>query len=65
MVRFPTSFKGYWFLLGLVFLCTLIEFVLFLADRNLVDIPRLRMLVYEYAGFWPGLLTDWHPNYKA
>lgn len=24
---------------------------------------RLRLLAYDYGGFWPGLLQDWRPNY--
>lgn len=26
---------------------------------------RLRQTVYEFAGFWPGLLSGWQPNYPA
>ena len=44
-------------------LCILIELGLQLGDLGLFDIPRFRAQVYEYAGFWPGLLVNWRPNY--
>lgn len=46
-------------------ICIVIELALLAADFNLVGTPRLRGTVYEYAGFWPGLLGDWHPNYPG
>lgn len=51
-------------LVVLITLCCLIEFTLVLGDLGLFGIPRFRALVYEYAGFWPGLLDDWKPNYS-
>jgi membrane associated rhomboid family serine protease len=47
----------------LIAVCVGIEAVLQLGDLNLTGVPRLRSLVYEYAGFWPGLLRNWQPNY--
>lgn len=49
--------------LVLIGICTLTEVVLQLGDANLLGIPRFRALVYEFAGFWPGLLLDWSPNF--
>jgi len=52
-------------LFTLIGLCTVIEVVLVLGDLGIVGPARLRVLVYEYAGFWPGLLDNWSPNYTA
>lgn len=49
----------------LVMICVAIEGILFLGDYDLLPLPRLRATAYEYAGFWPGLLQDWRPNYTA
>ncbi|SFR19263.1 rhomboid family intramembrane serine protease [Poseidonocella sedimentorum] len=43
--------------------CVLVEALLMLSDLGLLGPPRLRQTVYEYAGFWPGLLDTWQPNY--
>lgn len=32
---------------------------------DMAGLPRVRQGVYENAGFWPGLLDDWRPNYRA
>lgn len=51
---------------GLVFLvaiCVLIELTLQLGDMGVFGLPRFRSLVYEYGGFWTGLLKTWRPNY--
>ena len=45
--------------------CCGIELALQLADFRLIEYPRLRFLVYDYFGFWPGLLGDWTPNYPS
>lgn len=50
-------------LLGLIALCSAIEAILQLGDFGLFGVPRFRSLVYEYGGFWPGLLGSWKPNY--
>ena len=47
----------------LVTICVATEALLQLGDRDVFGIPRFRMVVYEYGGFWPGLLGDWRPNY--
>ncbi len=52
-------------LIGLIGLCSLIELALTLSDWEVIDVVRLRQTVYEYGGFWPGLLADWRPNYPA
>lgn len=49
--------------LVLIGLCTLAEGVLQLGDAGLFGIPRFRALVYEFGGFWPGLLANWRPNF--
>ena len=48
---------------ALIAISVAIEAVLQLGDAGLFDVIRLRSTVYEYAGFWPGLLEDWRPNY--
>lgn len=53
-----------WMLWGLIAVCCLIEAVLSLADANIIGPVRLRAIVYEYGGFWPGLLANWTPNYS-
>lgn len=42
-----------------------IEAVLLAADYGLTADTRLRGWVYEYCGFWTGLLGNWQPNYTA
>lgn len=54
-----------WPLIGLLMLCVMVELLLQLGDYGLLGQPRLRTLAYEYAGYWPGLLEDWEPNYPA
>ena len=49
---------------GLVFLCVVPEAVLQGADLGLWGTPQWRGIVYAWAGFWPGLLHDWRPNYR-
>lgn len=46
-------------------LCILPEVILTGADRGLWGQPWWRFLIYQYAGFWPGLLDNWRPNYAA
>lgn len=46
-------------------LCILPELVLTGADWRLWGQPWWRPITYQYAGFWPGLLGDWRPNYPA
>lgn len=43
----------------------LLEVVLITGDSNLFGVPRFRNTVYEHAGFWPGLLGNWTPNYPG
>ena len=47
----------------LIGLCVLIEVILTLGDLGWLSVVRLRATAYEYAGFWPGLLGSWTPNY--
>ncbi|MEO9825097.1 MAG: rhomboid family intramembrane serine protease [Paracoccaceae bacterium] len=48
---------------SIIAICVSIEAVLQLGDFDLLGIPRFRSLVYEYAGFWAGLLDNWSANY--
>lgn len=48
---------------GLVGLCVAAEATMQLGDAGFVPVPRFRSLIYEYGGFWPGLLGNWRPNY--
>lgn len=57
--RFPSA------ILGLIVLCTAVEFALLLADWGFWGGNRVRQTAYEYGGFWPGLLRDWRPNYPS
>lgn len=57
--------RGTQLILGFIGLCTIIEGVLLCADVGLINVPRLRQTVYEYGGFWPGLLGNWQPNYPS
>lgn len=52
-------------LYGLIALCVTVELILQLSDHGLLPLTRARQTAYEYAGFWPGLLTTWRPNYTA
>lgn len=48
---------------GLLVVPIVIEGVLSAADLGLVEPARLRRIVYDYGGFWPGILGSWQPNY--
>ncbi|WP_298845175.1 rhomboid family intramembrane serine protease [uncultured Roseobacter sp.] len=52
-----------WLPAVLIVLCVIAEGVLLLGDTGLVAATRLRTTIYEYGGFWPGLLRGWEPNY--
>ncbi len=43
--------------------CVAIELVLLAGDAGLIGGVRFRQAVYEYGGFWSGLLGNWRPNY--
>ena len=62
--RVGTPGKERWPLLGLVALCTFLELLLLAGDLGLLGIARFRQIVYEHAGFWQGLLSDWQPNFR-
>ena len=49
--------------LVLMGLCIAIEAALQLGDAGLYGVARFRAQVYEYGGFWPGLLGNWRPNF--
>lgn len=65
MQRLAAICRYAWLVVALIVICTLVEGVLSLGDWGLLPVPRLRLTVYEYAGFWPGLLGSWRPNYPA
>ncbi len=50
---------------GLIAVCAAIEAVLWLGDLGAFGALRLRATVIEHAGFWPGLLKGWQPNYPG
>lgn len=53
-----------WVLIAIAGPCILIEVFLTLGDMGLAPYVWPRQTVYEYAGFWPGLLAGWNPNYS-
>ena len=54
-----------WTLIGLIGVLATVEAVLLLTDNGLMTSVRLRQIAYDYAGFWPGLLGSWTPNYGS
>jgi membrane associated rhomboid family serine protease len=58
--RWPDGFT-----LAVIIVCAALELVFQAADRGLIGPPRLRFLAYTYGGFWPGLLSDWRPNFPG
>lgn len=50
---------------GVIGLCVAIELALQLGDWGFIGTTRLRRTVYEFAGFWPGLLENWRPNFPG
>lgn len=52
-------------LIAIIALCCLVEAVLQLSDWQIIDVPRLRKIAYEYGGFWVGVLHSWVPNYTS
>lgn len=48
---------------ALIVVCVVIELVLQAGDFGLFGVPRFRSVVYEYGGFWSGLLGDWRANF--
>ncbi|MEM9433449.1 MAG: rhomboid family intramembrane serine protease [Pseudomonadota bacterium] len=54
-----------WSLALICGLCISIELILQASDLGWIEFPRLRQATYEFAGFWPGLLRDWGPNYAG
>ena len=49
----------------LALLLIAIELTLIAARFELVAVPHLRSLAYQFGAFWAGLLRDWQPNYPA
>lgn len=52
-------------LIALTFIATGVEIALSVSDLGWIAPRGLRQLAYQYGGFWPGLLTDWQPNYAS
>ena len=64
----PSGFRVKWpaaVLAALIALCVMIEAALVLSDLGWFGPPRLRQTVYEFGGFWPGLLGSWTPNFPT
>ncbi len=59
-LRWPDGFT-----LGILIVCAAFELTFQLADWGLLGAPRLRFAAYTYGGFWPGLLSDWRPNFPG
>jgi rhomboid protease GluP len=62
----PGSFR--WpdpFTLGILVVCAAFEFAFLLSDWGLLGSTRLRFFAFTYGGFWPGLLSDWRPNFPG
>ena len=51
-------------LFALIGICVAIEAVLQLGELGIFGVPRFRQTVYEFAGFWPGLLSNWRANFE-
>jgi len=64
-ISFTSIWRTSWPLVVLMVLCIVIELALSGADRGLWGTGALRQRTYEYAGFWPGLLQNWQPNYAG
>lgn len=58
----PVVYKSVFVLIALY---SIVELALISGDFGIIDFPRFRATVYEFAGFWPGVLGDWEPNYPA
>ncbi len=52
-------------IIALIAICTAVELFLQAGDLGWVGLSRFRQSVYENAGFWPGLLANWQPNYPG
>jgi len=56
--------RGTYIVLGIIIVCSLIEFALICADFGLIGPSRMRSLAYEYGGFWRGIWArSWNSNY--
>lgn len=55
--------RGVSILIALIGISVSIEVVLSLSDFGFLENTRLRAVVYEFGGFWPGLLNNWTQNY--
>lgn len=49
--------------LAIIAICLITEALMQLGDAGVIGLPRFRQTVYEFGGFWPGLLVNWQPNY--
>jgi len=52
-------------IIAIIAICVVIEIALQLSDAGFIATERLRQTVNEHAGFWPGLLGNWRPNFSA
>ena len=49
----------------LALVCIIIELILQGSDMGLWGTQRWRSLAYQYGAFWPGLLSNWRPNFGS
>ena len=49
----------------IIAICIIAEIAILTADSGLTNNPRLRNTIYEFGGFWPGLLDGWRENYPG
>ena len=54
-----------WSLILITLVCAGLEVMFALVEQLGLGPARLRSLIYEYGGFWVGLLRAWTPNYPA
>jgi membrane associated rhomboid family serine protease len=57
--------RGRGLIWGIIAICAVVEVILLFADFGVLGDSRLRQKAYEWAGFWPGLLQGWQPNYPG
>lgn len=57
--------RGTYIVLGIIFICVVIEFTLQMADLGFISPGHLRQTTYAYGGFWRGLVDNWNSNYDV
>lgn len=49
----------------IIAICIVAEIAVLIGGSGLFDTPRLRDMIYENGGFWPGLLDGWRENFPG